>query len=432
MRIQLNLIGKIGDKLKISTSYNTEASFDWENQMKISYDGYEDEILKKIEAGNVSMPLNSSLITGSQTLFGVKTQWQFGRLNATVLFSQQRGKKQEVNVQGGAQTSYFNVSADNYEVNKHYFLGHYFRDNYDTWMGTLPVPQTPIVITKLEVYITNQTGNTDQTRSFVGYTDLGEDAAHVTNELKSGCQPQNAYAIIDSIGENPHNGANSLYHIMTNSATPIMPARSNANSSSINANLTSNGIAANICNNNASFMQPARDYEYVSNARKLNPTEFTFNSRLGFVSINQSINNDVSVAVAYQYTYNGKTYQVGEFSDQFTTGPLYLKLLRSGSVVNPRYNIWDLMMKNVYSLGAYNLNPADFKCDIYYNNIETGVDVPYLPAGAVNGKLLVQVMDLDKLSINGDPYSDGVFDFIKDYTINPNNGRIYLSSKEPL
>ena len=431
MRIQLNLIGKIGDKLKISTSYNTEASFDWENQMKISYDGYEDEILKKIEAGNVSMPLNSSLITGSQTLFGVKTQWQFGRLNATVLFSQQRGKKQEVNVQGGAQTSYFNVSADNYEVNKHYFLGHYFRDNYDTWMGTLPVPQTPIVITKLEVYITNQTGNTDQTRSFVGYTDLGEDAAHVTNELKSGCQPQNAYAIIDSIGENPHNGANSLYHIMTNSATPIMPARSNANSSSINANLTSNGIAANICNNNASFMQPARDYEYVSNARKLNPTEFTFNSRLGFVSINQSINNDVSVAVAYQYTYNGKTYQVGEFSDQFTTGPLYLKLLRSGSVVNPRYNIWDLMMKNVYSLGAYNLNPADFKCDIYYNNIETGVDVPYLPAGAVNGKLLVQVMDLDKLSINGDPYSDGVFDFIKDYTINPNNGRIYLSSKEP-
>jgi cell surface protein SprA len=89
------------------------------------------------------------------------------------------------------------------------------------------------------------------------------------------------------------------------------------------------------------------------------------------------------------------------------------------------------MMKNVYSLGAYNLNAADFKCDIYYNNIETGVDIPYIPYGTVNGKLLVQVMGLDKLSVNGDPYSDGVFDFIKDYTINPNNGRIYLSTKEP-
>lgn len=381
------------------------------------------------------MPLNSSLITGSQTLFGVKTQWQFGKLNATVLFSQQRGKKQEVNVQGGAQTSYFNVSADNYEVNKHYFLGHYFRDNYDNWMATLPVPQTPIVITKLEVYITNQTGNTDQTRSFVGFTDLGEDAPHVTNELNNfngaGACQNPTYAIADSTGEQPHNGANSLYYIVTNSVNPIMPPRSNANASSINAALTSAAIAPNTCNNNGSFMQASRDYEYVSNARKLNPSEYTFNSRLGFVSINQSINNDVSVAVAYQYTYNGKTYQVGEFSDQFTTGPLYLKLLRSGSVVNPRYNIWDLMMKNVYSLGAYNLNAADFKCDIYYNNIETGIDVPYLPFGAVNGKLLVQVMDLDKLSVNGDPYSDGVFDFIKDYTINPQNGRIYLSSKEP-
>ena len=439
MRIQLNLIGKIGDKLKISTNYNTEASFDWENQMKLEYTGYDDEIIKKIEAGNVSMPLNSSLITGSQSLFGVKTQLQFGRLTATALFSQQRGKKQEVNVQGGAQTSYFNVSADNYEVNKHYFLGHYFRDNYDQWMATLPVPATPIIITKIEVYITNQTGSTDQTRSFVAFADLGEDSTHVNKNLKSynwekgtACQINSQYAIADSALDIPHNGANSLYSIITEtSTTGIMPPRSNLNASAINSSLSSNIIAPNSCNDGQKFMQSSRDYEYISNARKLNPNEYTFNNRLGFVSINQSINNDVTVAVAYQYTYNGKVYQVGEFSDQFTTGPLYLKLLRSGSVVNPNFSTWDLMMKNVYSLGAYNLNPADFKCDIFYNNIETGIDIPYIPFGSVNGKLLVQVMGLDKLSVNGDLYSDGVFDFVTGYTINPVNGRIYLSSKEP-
>ena len=439
MRIQLNLIGKIGDKLKISTNYNTEASFDWENQMKLEYTGYEDEIIKKIEAGNVSMPLNTSLITGSQSLFGVKTQLQFGRLSATVLFSQQRGKKQEVNVQGGAQTSYFNVSADNYEVNKHYFLGHYFRDNYDQWMATLPVPATPIIITKMEVYITNQTGGTDQTRSFVAFADLGEDSTHVNKNLKSynwekgmACQTNPSYAIADSVGDFPHNGANSLYSILSEtSSAGIMPARSNANASDINSSLSSSVIASNSCNDNQKFMQSSRDYEYISNARKLNSNEYTFNNRLGFVSINQSINNDVTVAVAYQYTYNGKTYQVGEFSDQFTTGPLYLKLLRSGSVVNPNFSTWDLMMKNVYSLGAYNLTQADFKCDVYYNNIETGIDIPYIPFGGINGKLLVQVMNLDKLSVNGDPYSDGVFDFLPGYTINPTNGRIYLSSKEP-
>jgi cell surface protein SprA len=171
--------------------------------------------------------------------------------------------------------------------------------------------------------------------------------------------------------------------------------------------------APNTCNPNGQFMVSARDFEYVSNARKLNATEFTVNNRLGFISINQSINNDQTVAVAYQYTYNGKTYQVGEFSDQFTTGPLYLKLLKSGSITSPKLSTWDLMMKNVYSLGAYNLNAADFKCDIYYNNVETGVDIPYIPYGSINGKLLVQVMGLDKLSVNGDPYSDGVLILLK-------------------
>lgn len=435
MRIQLNLIGKIGDKLKITTSYNTEASFDWENQMKLEYTGYEDEIIKKIEAGNVSMPLNSSLIQGSQSLFGVKTQLQFGRLTATTLFSQQRGKKQEVSVQGGAQTMYFNVNADNYEVNKHYFMGHFFRDNYDQWMGTLPVVTTPIIITKVEVYITNQTGSTEQTRNFVAFTDLGEgDTNHVNINLRSPiCQPSPNHVIVDSVGDFPHNGANSLYHIIadTTSGFAIMPPRSNSNSSLIYSALSSSVVAPNACNSASRFMESSRDFEVVQNGRKLNASEFTFNSRLGFISINQSINNDVSVAIAYQYTYNGKTYQVGEFSDQFTTGPLYLKLLKSGSVTSPKYSTWDLMMKNVYSLGAYNLNAADFKCDIYYNNIETGVDIPYIPYGSVNGNLLVQTMGFDKLSVNGDPYSDGVYDFIPGYTINANNGRIYLSSKEP-
>lgn len=442
MRIQLNLIGKIGDKLKITTSYNTEASFDWENQMKLEYTGYEDEILKKIEAGNVSMPLNTTLIQGSQSLFGVKTQLQFGRLTATTIFSQQKGKKQEVSVQGGAQTMYFNVSADNYEVNKHYFMGQYFRDNYDQWMGTLPVVSTPIIITKVEVYITNQTGSTEQTRNFVAFTDLGEDSTHVNPALNnkgtspSGGQCQSAgspFIIVDSVGQNPHNGANSLYHILTDtiSGLSIMPPRSSSSSSLIYSALSSSAIAPNACNDANKFMESSRDFEVVNNGRKLNPSEFTFNNRLGFISINQAINNDQTVAIAYQYTYNGKVYQVGEFSDQFTSGPLYLKLLKSGSITSPKFSTWDLMMKNVYSLGAYNLNAADFKCDIYYNNIETGIDIPYIPYGSVNGKLLVQVMGFDKLSVNGDPYSDGVFDFIKDYTINPNNGRIYLSSKEP-
>ena len=106
-KIQLNVVGSIGDKLKISTSYNTEATFDFENQTKIEYTGYEDEIIQKIELGNVALPLNGSLIQGSQTLFGVKTELKFGRMRVTTIFSQEKGERKEVNVSGGSQTTEF-------------------------------------------------------------------------------------------------------------------------------------------------------------------------------------------------------------------------------------------------------------------------------------------------------------------------------------
>jgi cell surface protein SprA len=428
MRIQLNLIGKIGDKLKITTSYNTEASFDWENQVKLDYTGYEDEIIKKIEAGNVTLPLNSSLITGSQSLFGIKTQLQFGRLTATTIFSQQRGKKQEVTVQGGAQTQFFTVNGDNYETNKHFFLSHFFRNNYNAWMSTLPVVNTPIVITKVEVYALNQTGNNEQIRGVVAFEDLGEDSVNVYPgmQVSGGCLSNNAYAIKDLEPTEviPHNNANNLYSLVTGT---LLPDRQVA---SVN-NLKSNMNVSNVCNN-GNYMSQAREFDVIYTARKLNPQEYTLNNRLGFISLNQGLNNDQALAVTFQYTYNGKTYQVGEFSDQFPDNTLLLftKLLKPTNV-SVKFPTWDLMMKNVYSLGAYNLNAQDFKLDIFYNNVETGVDIPYIPSGTVNGTQLIRVLDLDKLSVQGDKFSDGVFDFLPGFTINPANGRIYFTSIEP-
>jgi len=433
MRIQLNLIGKIGDKLKISTNYNTEASFDWENQVKLDYTGYEDEILKKIEAGNVTLPLNSSLISGSQTLFGVKTQLQFGRLMMTTVFTQQRGKKQEVTVQGGSQTQQFIVNGDAYEQNRHYFLGHYFRDNYDKWMGTLPVINTPVVITKVEVYILGVNGNAEQTRNIVAFEDLGEDVKNVFTGLAfptASAAISGSFAITDTSPADsiPYNDANNLYALMTNTNSGILKDRILIDVQKLASNIP----ASNLNNDGGKYMDPSRDYNVIQNARKLNPTEYFFNPRTGFISLNQQLNNEQALAVSYQYTYNGKIYQVGEFSDQIPDNSklLICKLLKTVSV-SVKHPMWDLMMKNVYSLGAYNLNADAFRLDVFYNNIETGVDVPYLPFGAINGKQLINVLNCDKLSANGDRFPDGVFDFIKDYTILPNNGRIFLPTVEP-
>ena len=104
-KIQMNVIGNIGDKLKVTTNYNTEASFDFENQIKLEYTGHEDEIIQKIEAGNVSLPLSTQLITGSQSLFGIKTKLKFGRLTVTSILSQQKGKSSSIEVKGGATTT---------------------------------------------------------------------------------------------------------------------------------------------------------------------------------------------------------------------------------------------------------------------------------------------------------------------------------------
>ena len=429
-KIQINLLGKIGDKLKVTTNYNTEAAFDFENQMKLEYTGYEDEILQKIEAGNVNLPLTGSLITGSQSLFGLKAQMKFGKTNVTTVFSEQRGKKQEVNVQGGAQIQRFEVNGDNYEANRHYFLSQYFRERYDTAMANLPLIASNINITKIEVWVTNLSGSVDNTRNIIAYTDLGEsrrtsDPSNPANQNKTWYADQ---FIDPPVGANsgpyPSNqGSNNLYTKLT---TPggFDSIRSIFQASSILSIYNSGADPA---------FSPVRDYEILENSKRLLPTEYTFNPRLGFISLNQSLNNGEVLAVAYQYTVGSATYQVGEFSVDGIAAPkaLFVKLLKPSNV-RVKLPIWDLMMKNVYSIGGYNIDVKDFKLELYHANLQRGVDLNYIPEGAVNKKILIQVLGMDKVNNQSERIPDGYFDFIDGLTINKSNGRVYFPVIEPL
>lgn len=418
-KIQFNVVGKIGDKLKLTTNYNTEATFDFENQMKLEYTGYEDEIIKKIEAGNVSLPLNGSLITGSQSLFGVKTALQFGKLTVTSVISQEKGKKSEVNVQGGAQTNTFEVEASNYESNKHFFLSQYFFDNYDQALANFPVVNSGVTITRMEVWVTNRTSTVDNTRNIIGFADLGES---VLENFGTG------FINVVTPGANPSNVANSLYNDLT---TTYVGARNINNVQAVLQPLTAQDYSLGV------------HYEKISNARKLAPTEYTFNPRLGYISLNQSLNYDEVLAVSYQYTIAGNptVQQVGEFSDGGITGQdaLFLKLLKGTNLVPKvsvnnqvfRYKLWDLMMKNIYSIGAYQVNPQDFRLDVWYNNQTTGTYINYLPEGCKRGIPMIQVMNLDKLNPQQQATPDGVFDFLEGVTILSNNGRIIFPIKQP-
>ena len=416
--INMDIVGQIGTKLKIGVKYSTQASFDFENTSKLEHTGDEDQILQKIALGMVSLDLPTSLIQGSQTLFGAKTQLKFGRATIDLIAASSKGKRQEINITGKSQVQKFELSADNYEANRHYFLNLFHQQNYDNAMSTLPVVNSTRYITRIEVWITNRTNNTENTRNIIAFADLGEGLATNCQGTPGGNQVNN----------DPDNSANALYDWAANQ--PLVRGFSNA-VSALSAQVTAPGP-----------FQQAIDYEKVENARKLTEQEYTYNALLGYISLNNPLNNDEVLAVAYEYTYRGETYHVGEFSTDGASGQqaLILKLIKP-TITNPRNKIWDLMMKNVYSVGAFQVDQLGFRVDILYNNPETSVLLPIFPMNGVDDKQLVTLLDMDKINQNNQPFSDGVFDFVpfnmvnnkadNGGTINRKNGRIFFSTIEP-
>ncbi|UCH13705.1 MAG: cell surface protein SprA, partial [Bacteroidales bacterium] len=422
-KIQMNVTGSIGDKMELGINYNTEATFDFENKTKLEYAGHEDEIIKKIEAGNISFPLTGSLISGSQSLFGLKTELQFGKLTVTNVFSHQRGESSSIEVRGGAQVSEFEVNIDEYDANRHFFLSHFFRDNYNSWLGSLPYITSGVRIEQIEVWITNKTSEFDKdNRNIVAFMDLGESygpdmQANFFGD-QSFIQPGN------QINQAVSNDANSLYSKLINSYSGIRDIRSITNV--LEPLISSYDFAS------------GQDYEKIENARKLTQREYTVNRELGYISLNSALRSDEVLAVAYVYTYKGKTYRVGELSTDGISAPrtLIVKLIK-GTSLTPKLGTWDLMMKNVYAIGAYQVNSQDFRLDILYRNDETGVPVNYIsdPRVADNkdfyNRILLRVLNLDNLDTRREPNPDGLFDFLEGVTIHSSNGRVIFPVLEP-
>lgn len=426
MRMNVNLLATVGDKLKLNISNNTNATFDYQNVQKLEYVGNEDEIVKKIEAGNISFPLNSSLISGVQSLFGIKTQLQFGKLWVTSVLSQQKSKRQSLTIQGGAQTQQFAIKADDYEENRHFLLAQYFRNNYNNALATFPVISSLVTINKIEVWVTNRTGATDGVRNIIGFMDLGESSPY--RDAVRG-QPKPVPLGL------PDNYSNQLY----SNLQQVPGLRTQGNSSMISS--TGFGLENGV------------DYSSVT-ARKLNTTEYSFNPQLGYISLNTQINPDDVLAVAYRYTYNGRTFQVGEFAEDLppasaggqqpgqpgqpgqpsqpsanTQKVLFMKMLKTTSP-SPRLPIWDLMMKNIYALGGLGVSKEEFRLNVLYQD-PGGGEKRYLPEGDKAGVPLITILNLDRLNFQNDPAPDGIFDFVEGTTINTQQGKIIFPVLEP-
>jgi cell surface protein SprA len=419
-KIKLSVRGNIGDKIGLGIGYDTESNFDFDNEIKLRYEGKEDEIVKLLEGGNVSLPVQGSLITGSQSLFGVKGKFQFGKLTMTTVFSNQKSEKKEIVLENGAQKTTYDISALDYEDNRHFFLNHYFRDQiFEQAYVRPPVISSPIQITKMEVWIVNKTGETRNTRNIIGFMDLGEPSpwnSDINNPKRGN--------YVEKKSDFPDNNANTLYEKIT--ANPNIRRNSSASQE-----LAKLGEAP-------THFYNGQDYFKIDNARMLSSNEYTFNDKLGFISVNQWLDPNTALAVAYEYTYNGVRYQVGEFTydepnDPTNPNVLFLKLLKSTSA-RTDIPMWDLMMKNIYYLGTSQIQQNEFKLDIIYEDDKSGANLNYIPEDTepeLDGKFLTQVLGLDRLNQQLEEEPDGVFDFINAYTIYQGSGKIIFPTLEP-
>jgi len=423
-RIQLGLLGKVGENLQLKANYDTQSGFAFENRMNLVWQakgswkdlqtkglgevdkpsaGGEDKIIKRVEFGNVNMPLSTSLIRGSQSLFGVKSEFQLGKTFGTVVLSQQQGEARNIVVQGGGVMNNFKVNAIDYEDNQHFFLGHYFLDRYDNALANYPQINSTVNITRLEVWVLDQgNSNLAYQKSIIGIRDLGEGASGL-----------------------PDNSQNGLYQ-------------------SVNAAVGTREAGKNYATTFQGQMFPGSTQPYDNGeqfifntkARRLNANEYTLQPQLGYISLNQKLNENQLLAVSYSFTDGtNKVYKVGEFSEESPV--LVTKVLRVNNKVNTESPMWDLMMKNIYSLDAGQVAQDGFILNVFYRDPKTGGKVNYLPGTSVQDKNLLKLLNWDRLNMNGDIQAssgvlgDGIFDFVNGITIRPETGKIIFTKVQP-
>ncbi len=400
-KINMNMTAKVGDKVNMNLNYNTDATFDYDAQnMKLKYDGKEDEIIKLVEAGNVSFPSNSSLVRGASSLFGLRTDMQFGKLKLQTVVSQKKSSSKTVSSQGGSQVTPFEIDVANYDENRHFFLSHYFHDHYDEGMKALPNIMTGVTINRVELWVTNTSGDTKSTRSLIALTDLGE-----PNKISNPTWGGAGVPV-------PANAANSEYGTMV---------------STFQSDRSIDNVATTL--DGMGNIEGGVDYEKLERARLLTSSEYTLNNALGYVTLTAGLKTDQVLAVAFEYTYGGVTYQVGEFSTDNTdvNSVLFVKSLKNTSN-NPQQGNWRLMMKNVYKI-SNTLQKDKFKLDIKFQSDTAGVYLSYIPEQQVKDQTLIKFLGADRLDNNQKAHSNGYFDFVEGYTVR--NGYVFMPAAEP-
>jgi len=370
--IQVNVKGEIGDKLKIDADWNTQRTFEYENQLKVRYQGYEDEIVQSVEAGNVSLPTNSSFFNGGSALFGIKALFQVGPLRLTTVATQKKGQIKEIAISGGGEAKQIEIRPTNYSQN-HFFIDTSYIRFYKNLYQVPPVIDIDVQtmrIREIEVWVTAR-GTFDQSkvRDVVAFIDQ----ADVLSRQDS----------------------------------------SSARSKSYEAQV---GV-----------VEPG---QFI----KLDQNEYELNEYAGILSLKTALQPDQAVAVAYSISNpDGSLKTIGNPDRMYQTGlKLIMKLIRPKALGPSMKTAWRMMLKNRYSLGVIGVEQNSFNFRIEYESSgETATEE--VPKGILSQNIgLMELFGLDRFTgDNAKQQPDKVFDYIKGVTIDEARGEIIFPTVEP-
>ncbi len=379
-QVQINVNGTIGDKLTISADWNTERDFEYENQLKLKYTGYEDEIIQSIEAGNVSLQ-TSPLVGGSEALFGIKAKMQMGPLTLTTIASQKKSEVEEVAVSGGSQKNEFEIHPYEYSQN-HFFVDTVYASTkpqlnlFNRYYGRLtPDVEDQYRIKELEVWKTT-TARIDPQKERKGNAFINLPSRNGTVNNLPGYNPS-----LKSFNQDPVPGASLI---------------------------------------GARFVLLTEDVDYE------------YNPYVGVISFKTQIQDNEAIAVAYRIDGPPGEQDIfyGEFLREIgtdTSATILLKLVKPPKLQpgGAYAQAWRLQLRNIYPIGGRDIKKEGFKLNINY--LPPGGE----PVDVFEGQNLLQAFQLDTHDESGAGGPDGKFDWEPGRLILPKSGEIIFPVLEP-
>ncbi len=368
--VNINVNGTVGDKLSIGANWDTQNQFDYENQLHLTYTGYSDEIIKKVEAGNVSMSTPNSFIGGSQALFGIKSQMQFGPVTVTALASQQKAQSQTLTLSGGSSSQPISLHAYQYDQN-HFIVDTSYIQTYLTYLqsrGTRYSGSAASTITYAEVYVSQpQTSSNPNLRFGDAVMDL---------------QPLN---------QDP-----GQYDSLKTQGQTIQ---------TIPGQLETGWFQA------------------------LPSSQYNMNYRTGVLTLLTSLNSNQVLAVAYS-TQGGAQGPdtLGTFASQNTNKnvPLILKLVKPANLIPSETEAWEMMLKNYYQVGGPGLDSSSLQ------NLQVVYQAPGTqPQPTLDGINLNELFGISVFGPGGSGPATGAMNFMPGVDIDVTTGDLIFPYLDP-